>query len=484
MTDAGRMMKAVACMPAHLPVCLTRFVLACTAVFISRHAIAEFIPEISVAEIYSDNITLSRTEENKEGDLVTQIAPGFRALYDSKRLRLDANYRMQGLFYLHNKDSNETFHQLDSQIQTSLPAHFYFDAAARASQQVINPEQGLVASNIPINRNFTDVVTLKTNPYWQYVDDSGLRTLFSYTHGEVDYALEEEEQDERIEDSTLRRSQFSTGMTEGGQTLQWGLDYTKDEIEFESGMINIFEKAALQLGLLLGRKTVFFVTRGEEENVFAFDPSLEPPTGPFWNVGFRWNSLPKDAFEIFSGERYFGDYHGLSWNHKGRYINLDMEFSQELFTDAQAQLSARTFVNDRFIERNLDRPVNDVYLSDRVSIAFEIERALTSIRFTVAGEDREFQSTGEQGRIRVAELEWGVQLSPRQRLIAGIDSRQDRLAGEEREDMLNRFRAGITRELGPRTTAGVLFLRAEYESDFPGVDYIENSLSLSFTRIF
>ncbi|HEX7027647.1 MAG TPA: TIGR03016 family PEP-CTERM system-associated outer membrane protein [Gammaproteobacteria bacterium] len=481
MINAGRMVKSAAgCMPARLP----RFVLACMVVFVSRHAVAEFIPEISVAGIYSDNITLSRSEENKEGDFVTQISPGFRAFYDSKRLRLDANYRMQGLLYNENSDSNETFHQLDSQVQTRLPANFNFDAAARASQQVINPEQGLVASNIPINRNFTDVVTLRASPYWEYVGDSGMRTLLRYTRGEVDYALEEEEEDEDIEDSSLRRSQFSTGMNEGGQRLQWSLDYIKDEVEFESGMINIFEQAALQLGILLGRKTVFFVTRGEEDNTFIFDPSLEPPTGPFWNAGFRWISLPKDSFEIFGGERYFGDYYGMSWNHAGRYINVDMEFSQELFTDAQSQLGANTFINGRFIERNLDRPVTDVYLSDQLSLAFELERALTSIRFAVRGENREFQSTGEQGRIRVAELEWGVQLSARQRLIVSLDSRQDRLVGDEREDILNRLRTGITRELGPRTTAGIMFLRAEFESDFPGIDYIENALSLSFTRIF
>jgi uncharacterized protein (PEP-CTERM system associated) len=194
--------------------------------------------------------------------------------------------------------------------------------------------------------------------------------------------------------------------------------------------------------------------------------------------------LPKDSFEIFGGERYFGDYYGMSWNHAGRYINVDMEFSQELFTDAQSQLGANTFINGRFIERNLDRPVTDVYLSDQLSLAFELERALTSIRFAVRGENREFQSTGEQGRIRVAELEWGVQLSARQRLIVSLDSRQDRLVGDEREDILNRLRTGITRELGPRTTAGIMFLRAEFESDFPGIDYIENALSLSFTRIF
>lgn len=471
-------------MASCLPVDLPRFILACTACFVSRAAIAEIIPEISVAEIYSDNITLRNRSSDKEDDLVTQIAPAIRGTYESRRLRLDANYRMQGLLYLNNSDSNETFHQLDSQAQAVLPGNFFFDAGARMSQQIINPELGLVASNIPINRNFTDVVAVKASPYWQYVDDSGLRTQLRYTQGEVDYALEEGEEDERIEDSQLRSAHFSTGMDEGGQTLQWSLEYTKEEAEFESGPINIFEQAALQVGFLLGRKTLFFVTRGEEDNTFEFDPSLEPPTGSFWNAGFRWSSLPKDVFEIYGGERYFGDYYGLSWDHTGRYINMDIQFSQELFTDAQAQLSAQTFVNDEFIERTLDRPATDVYLSDQLSIGFEVERALTSIRLSFVGENREFQSTGEQGRIRVAALEWAVQLSARQRFTASVDSRSDRLVGDEREDTLTRFRTGITRELGPRTTAGISYLRAEYESSFPGVDYIENSLGLSFTRIF
>lgn len=470
-------------MVSRVPADLPGVILVCTACFFSRNVLAEFIPEISVAEIYSDNITLSRSGD-KEGDLVTQIAPALRATYDSRRLQLDANYRMQGLIYLNNSDSNETFHQLDSQVQAALPANFFFDASARVSQQIVNPDQGLVASNIPVNRNFTDVVTLKASPYWQYVDDSGLRTLFRYTHGEVDYVLEEEEEDERIEDSQLRRSQFSTGMNEGGQTFQWSLDYIKDEVLFESGEENIFEQAALQLGLLVGRKTLFFVTRGEENNEFAIDPAVEAPTGPFWNVGIRWNSLPKDVFEVFGGERYFGDYYGLSWNHMGRYIKVDVELSQELFTDAQAQLGARTFINGQFIERNLDRPAIDVYLSDRVSVGFEIERALTNIRLSIFGENREFQSTGERGRIRVAELEWGVQMSARQRLFASVDTRTDRLVGDEREDRLNRYRGGVTRELGPRTTAELTFIRADYESNFPGVDYIENSLALSFTRVF
>lgn len=480
MNSAGQsMMAAVRRVPPDLP----GLILACTACLISRNAIAEFVPEVSLGEIYSDNITLSRSG-NKEDDLVTQIAPAFHADYESRRLRLDADYRMQALFYLNNKDSNETFHQLDSSAETALPADFFFDASARVSQQIINPERGLVASNIPINRNFTDVVALKASPYWQYVDDSGWRTLFRYTRGDVDYALEDETGDDHIEDSQLRRSQFSTGTTESGQTLQWSLDYSKDDVRFESGAENIFEQASLQLGLLVGHKTVFFVTRGEEDNEFAINPAAEKPTGSFWNVGIRWNSPPKNAFKVFGGERYFGDYYGLSWDHKGHYINTSMEYSQELYTDAQAQLGAHAFINGQFIERELDRPATDVYLSDRLLMSVEVEHALTSIRLSVTGENREFQSTGEEGRIRFVELEWALQMSARQRVFASVDTRTDRLVGDAREDTLNRFRAGVTRDLGPRTSAGLTFLRAMFDSNFPGVDYVENSLSLSFTRSF
>lgn len=461
---------------------LPGFILACTACFVSRNAIAEFIPEVSLAEIYSDNITLSRGGD-KEDDLVTQIAPAIHADYESRRVRLDLDYRFQALFYLDHKDSNETFHQLDGSAKTALPANFFFDASARVSQQIVNPELGLVASNVPIYRNFTDVVALQASPYWQYVDDSGLRTLFRYTRGDVDYALEDEGED-RIEDSQLRRSQFSTGTTESGQTLQWSLDYSKDDVLFESGAENIFEQASLQLGLLVGHKTVFYVTRGEENNEFALDPAEEEPDGPFWNVGIRWNSPPKDTFEIFSGERYFGDYYGLSWNHKGHYINTDVEYSQELYTDAQAQLGGHTFVNGQFIERDLDRPATDVYLGERLLMSVEVEHALTSVRLSVTGENREFQSTGEEGRIRFAELEWALQVSARQRFVASVDTRTDRLVGEVREDTLNRFRAGVTRELGPRTTAGLTYLRAVFNSNFPGIDYVENSVWLSFARIF
>jgi uncharacterized protein (PEP-CTERM system associated) len=103
---------------------------------------------------------------------------------------------------------------------------------------------------------------------------------------------------------------------------------------------------------------------------------------------------------------------------------------------------------------------------------------------SVSGENREFQSTGEEGRIGFAGLEWAVQVSARQQLVASVDTRRDRLVGDDREDTLSRLKAGVNRELGPRTTAGLMFLRAVFKSDFPGIDYVENSLSLSFTRIF
>ena len=88
---------------------ITPILLICPAY--STAADWKITPRLSLLETYTDNVTLA-TRGNEKSDFITQINPGVSLTGTGARLKVNANYTMQNLFYANESGPNRTVHQL------------------------------------------------------------------------------------------------------------------------------------------------------------------------------------------------------------------------------------------------------------------------------------------------------------------------------------------------------------------------------------
>ncbi|MBT9613582.1 MAG: TIGR03016 family PEP-CTERM system-associated outer membrane protein, partial [Burkholderiales bacterium] len=74
---------------------------------------------VTASETYTDNATLGTTGGSK-GDFITSVTPTVTAKKDGARLKVDASYSNQNLFYANDSTRNKTYHQLNARANAEL----------------------------------------------------------------------------------------------------------------------------------------------------------------------------------------------------------------------------------------------------------------------------------------------------------------------------------------------------------------------------
>ncbi len=441
----------------------------------------EFQPSVSLSEIFSDNIEL-QPRGMEQDEQITEVAPSLDAAYNSRKVQANINYRLQSLFYSEEDGRDEVFHQLDTLLQADLPAQFFIEGSARYSQQVVEPDELFTFSNIPVANNQADVAAANLSPYWRVATETGLQTEIRFTGGVVNY--DEGPNVGTLEDSDIKAINVVVQQADIANRLTWAVFYNKNEIEFEDSGVNIFEQTSVELGIPLGSRALVFFTAGEEDNEFEIAAAQEPPEGSFWNIGLRWSSPRGNAFELLAGDRFFGEYYRLSWEYSGRYGVIELGYSEDLFTDTQAQFGERASVDGEALVNTSLRPSTGVFLQKRADFELRFRKSRTELRFIAYNEVREFQANDTEDETGFAQLRWDWVLRSRLNFNARYQYRVDDFGDSGIENRLKEARIGFERSFGSRSVADLSIRTADLGSSIVTNEYRENTLQIGFRRDF
>ncbi len=106
-----------------------------------------FTPSLSVSEIFTDNVGLAPSGL-ESSDFITTVTPGISIARESRRLKLDLNYKLQENFYKNHSDENQFINLLDaSGTGELLEDRLFLDASASSSQQNITNTGGITLDN-------------------------------------------------------------------------------------------------------------------------------------------------------------------------------------------------------------------------------------------------------------------------------------------------------------------------------------------------
>ena len=438
----------------------------------------EFSPYITSGIHYSDNITL-QPENMAQKDTVLEITPGFSLSYPGRSFTADIQYHAQSLFYNKYSDQNEVYNHLIASMTAMADDQFFLDLNSDIYQQVVDPEQPVATSNIPVTGNRTEGNRNSVNPHWDYVSGNGMRTGLGYAYTDIAY-------DQQVPGS-LENSDVKTKNAYIGRKVQdmlWMLSYRSSEAEYAGGNNSRFENVNLEIRFPVGGRTSLITTVGKEDNIYETATGAEPPEGSFWTVGAQWVNPDTSRIEMSAGKRFFGDTYHLLLERRGHYLQTELSYEEELLTDNQLAQGSEVLSGRISPTTNLDRLTTDVYLSKRIEWQVSYRRSKTDISFIAGNRKREFQSDGSQDTTRDGRLIFKWNVAPRLALVLDGLRSDSEFRGTDREDRLIESRFGLERQVSTKTNFGMYLRNSRRSSNNPLAEYRERGVDINITRYF
>ncbi|MFP4162282.1 MAG: TIGR03016 family PEP-CTERM system-associated outer membrane protein [Ectothiorhodospira sp.] len=448
-------------------------------------------PQVRLSQTYTDNVERAPARQEAESESVSQVNAGLTARRAGGRTDLDLGYNLRGMAYWDDDGRNRVDHQFQADSTTEvLRERLFLDASASYDQRILDAREGLGQDPITAGDNQTDVARYRVSPY-------GRRAFGRFATGEVRYSREGVDYAETGADSADNTSDRLQASLDSGPlftTLGWGISYSRDETDYDDGSAVTLESLEGLLRLNLSPRLSLYAAGGEERNDFEQDPGRASPDDTFWRTGFDWAPTQRTSLGAFYGERFFGETYGLDLSHRSRFADWSLSYSESVDTLSgyeRVDLLEGPQTDDFFVivdpetlTLEMWELVPDVYISKRLNIGASGERRRLSWSVNALRDERTFETDRGDERIQGVRFNLGLQAASRTQLRASGGWQQSEYASDGREDDLLTFGLGVTRQLGPQTSAALDLRRQERDSSEADGDTEENRLTASLTATF
>ena len=329
-------------------------------------------PRLSLLETYTDNVTLA-TQGNEKSDFITQISPGVSLTGTGARLKVNANYTMQNIFYANESNGNRIAQQLNAGANAELIKNFFFlDSTANISQQNISLLGPLTTNNENITNNRTTVKTYSISPYIRHNFSNFASTQARYTHNAVYTGVEGQSgsQSDRILFSLTSGSAF--------RTIGWGLNYNRQKIG-GLGTSGVNEQYRGNLRYRVSSKFSLTGTSGYQK--FSYISTTGKSSGYSWTAGFVWTPTQRTNITANTGQSFFGTTYTLSASHRARRSTWSLNYNQSITTTRDQFLIPATVDTAGFLNQLWTSSIPDPILRQQTVDIFIQDNGLSASIF-------------------------------------------------------------------------------------------------------
>ncbi|MCK8516774.1 TIGR03016 family PEP-CTERM system-associated outer membrane protein [Methylonatrum kenyense] len=438
-------------------------------------------PSLTFRQTYTDNVTLSRDDE--ESEFISELIPAVSFCRIGPRFRVQTDYQAQLLHYWDDSSRNDVLHTLNADSTTSvIQERLFLDAGATYEQQPITSRGAFSRDNALATRNRADALTLRASPY--LLQDFGPvgSSVTRYAYSRTNY-------NEGVPNVTRHLGSFNLVSPDAADPFSWRASVRSERVRREDidPRARYFDDAFLELGYLITDR-LRVVGRGGYETEPRPDGSQDRFGSSYWDAGLRWEG-DRTQIEGRYGRRFFGDtYFGLI-SHQTARLDLSLSYRET------QQISDRFTIGEQTFQIEIDPVTGDPELISLVDIEREIfvrKRTTGSAayetgrsRVVLRGfhERREFVVAGDSEERYGADAFWRWQWLPRTAVIprAGWERLEFR---EGRDDDLWLAQISVAHLLSPQMQAGATLRRQHRSSDDRAAQYTENAVILELTRVF
>ncbi len=374
---------------------------------------------ITVGELYTDNLRLSRGDEPRQTGWITVVQPFVKAAHAGPRFSGVMDLSLAGYLYAGHGSYNQVAGNLRaSGTLTLLPQHLFLDGSATYGRQVIDNRRPSGSGQFFLANNRANVATGTLSPYWiQDLGRVGTMTL-RYTRGRVVYnraGISEKSGDPLagISNVTSDGELFRIVSPESA-TWGWELAYASQRLKLDDGRTFKFATAKLGLSRQLGMHVRVLADVGKE-NRYLPDGSVDELGATFWDAGLSWSDV-RNTFKLLGGHRFYGRSASLSWTHQAARLTTRVGY-QERPTDLNRQLLGQGDGAWLAVPRGFSRipslQERRIYLMKRASASATYQMPSGSLRLGLYHEKRDYFLHGSDDEtVSNARLSWLFELGP------------------------------------------------------------------------
>ncbi len=464
---------------------------ACVLLAAAGHAADwKFDAGVTARETYTDNVRLSATA--RESDLITEINPFVTVRHEGARLKVDARYTMNNVFYLLGNADDRVNHQLGASLRSELiEDRFFFDATASYSQQLLSALGPLgVGNTATAAGNTTDVGVYTLTPYWK-------QRFGSFANAELRLS----QSGTFFSSGALERSQqqrISAVLSSGADFKHpWSLGYSYATTTYQTRGDATFENVYGTLGYAITPRLRVNGTLGYENNDYATNTGKRP-VGAYWNLGVSWRPSSRTSLDAGFGDHYWGNSWNLAFRHKRVSSDWTLTYSEAVSTTTSqlgslqpnvvppggAVVGSGPLLNNA-VSKNDSLRGSVSYRHGKSDYGLNVfmtrARSLDTQPLLLPG-----PATVPTNQVRTYGLgfDWNWRYSPLIRTTLRLQATHNRFEDLDRTDDYQLVEFGLTRRFNPHLSGEVRVRHQRRASDAANADYDESALIGGLTYTF
>lgn len=509
------------------------FLLTCLASTAAWGGDWKFTPSLTFSERYSDNVDLAASG-SEQSDWITEISPRLSVRRAGARLKVDADYSLQGLLYANGSESGKLRHNLNGRANAELVEEWFFlDATARISHEPKDFARGAGLGDSVGIGNTTSVGAYSLSPYIKHRFGSTATLEARITRDGVFIG------DSSLSDSASTRYQLSAVSGNDFHPLSWSASYHKSDTNNSGTADSDSETAAISARYRLSRKLGFLAQAGLEKNNFSginanpelrdysyqglgvfYTPSRHfsmealynhSDNGNFMSGSVTFNPTSRTTLNATSSRRAYGRSNGLSLSHRARQSNWSLRYQDDLTTSQQqfinhlgdvfvylcpttleflpagvspsdpASCTLNTII--RFFNQT---QLNQTYVSKNLNGTVNYTLRRNTWTLSLFENRRDYQgSLGGNDSTQGLQASWSLRPAARTTFtLTGGISRNEASGTPNRQDDLWNLGLVVTRQFQPKVSGSVEVRHQERDSNLAGDDYAENSVAARLNMSF
>jgi uncharacterized protein (PEP-CTERM system associated) len=470
-----------------------------------------FVPFIAATETYSDNITLA-TEGLQQSDWVTQFVPGISIARNGARLRFNATYEPEFIYYA-NKTRDSDVLQRGNFVGTAELARqlLFVEAGARIDQYDILLQGPLANNNVNLTGNRATTRTSYVSPYAKHDFGSAARGEAKFTH-----SVWKSDAQSSLPDNEANRVDLRLESGPAYKRFTWDMVYGRESIQYVTRQETLTEASIANARRLITSTVALLALVGHER--YDSGTAGNELASSRWSAGLEWTPTTRTRLAASAGKRFDDDAYSFELRHRARLATWSADYTEDVTTSrsqffvpdtastagaldqlflgqypdpAARQKAVQEFIARTGLPASLNAPVNffsdQLFLRKKWQASVGLQGARNSLVANFFRETRTalFGSTllpasgdfAASNAIRSTggSLAWNWRVTARSAFNAGAGYTRNEFLQSDRIDDLAYLRLGLSRQFQPKLSGSLYYRRQERQSTVAGSDYVENA---------
>jgi len=469
-------------------------------------------PNISLRQIYSDNINLSNTDISSA--LVTEINPGLSINGSSPISTFDLNYNLQALYNAQGRSGTDFHNQLQMNTDYELIQNrLFMDSSSSISQQN-NSNRQIAADNISGNDSSSTISTFMISPYWtphfKNIADGEFRLTYDRVSSEQNAGEEN-----TLSDSNSFSQNIHLNSGQYFSLFSWSLSFNNREQNNEDSESVTFQDSQLEVRYAIARKFSVFARGGHSNNSYSTN-SDSSNNGFSYTFGGQWEPSQRLRVEAGYGNNKFvtvevSPFNRLHWittysnndiglntgsrwdtelNYNTRRTDWNLSYSEDTVTTQQLLLEQQvlntTDTSDLF-DRNTGLPTltDEVFITKTFSLSYSFQTGKSNISANVYKTFRTYELSDNDEDVTGVSASWNWDFMRRTNSNLQVGWQKTESDGVDSfSDKRFNFSASITRNILSHLNGSIEYRFVDQSSSDDFNQYSENRVTANLSLTY